>query len=466
MGSQLLSVERFRPKSQGARPPHTELSDVMRTRAEQYHSWVDAHGRRPSLEGDGEERSLAKWRQNAQRHRFADDLAQIAEPTFWFRAPSPLRENADDLAQIAEFGRYGFLDDDGTRVTCHECGKKFKSLAGHLKMHGMDADEYRWSHGLGWDAPLASLGTREKLVAAWTRNEDVHRAHGRHGNTPGRQSTAGRKTRPQVLHAMRAARDPRWNAMLAAIVVWRDEHGNLPRARKGTTAEQQLGTWLINQRGFHRRGELNPDRERTLDAQLPGWRTTTHKDQWKTHLLELVAFTATHERMPVETSSAAEESRLARWVTRQRAQAHTDPEGFATRKAMLDNAIPGWLPNTPHGTGSKRARLNQKLEYRARVDGFTSVRDWITSWNQQGLNLSETARAMGIARTTLPRVLADFHTDWAACTDPIQRNPIAEVAHRLVHGLPLPRPDSWSMRDRVIVNWLQTHPEARKRLFP
>ena len=47
------------------------------------------------------------------------------------------------------YGRYGYLDGDDERVTCHECGKMCASVAAHANLaHGMSANEYRQAHGL------------------------------------------------------------------------------------------------------------------------------------------------------------------------------------------------------------------------------------------------------------------------------------------------------------------------------
>ncbi|WP_062214678.1 MucR family transcriptional regulator [Streptomyces sp. NBRC 109706] len=55
------------------------------------------------------------------------------------------------------YGQYGILDDDGERVLCHECGRRYRQLPYHInRAHGMTAVEYRAAHGLSVTQPLAS----------------------------------------------------------------------------------------------------------------------------------------------------------------------------------------------------------------------------------------------------------------------------------------------------------------------
>lgn len=62
------------------------------------------------------------------------------------------------------YGRYGILDDDGETVLCHECGRRYRSVAAHLAAgHGMNARQYKIAHGLTQRTALASRAVREVL---------------------------------------------------------------------------------------------------------------------------------------------------------------------------------------------------------------------------------------------------------------------------------------------------------------
>jgi hypothetical protein len=70
------------------------------------------------------------------------------------------------------------------------------------------------------------------------------------------------------------ADDARWQDRLAALVRYRAAGHEWPRHKAVATGEEHdLGVWLHAQRQKARRGELEPDKARTLDEVLPGWRT-------------------------------------------------------------------------------------------------------------------------------------------------------------------------------------------------
>lgn len=58
-------------------------------------------------------------------------------------------------------GQYGILDADDTTVLCHECGKRFRSVASHIRTHEMTAAEYKRRHGLPRTTALMSGAVRQ-----------------------------------------------------------------------------------------------------------------------------------------------------------------------------------------------------------------------------------------------------------------------------------------------------------------
>ncbi|WP_030237323.1 MucR family transcriptional regulator [Streptomyces sp. NRRL S-350] len=81
------------------------------------------------------------------------------------------------------FGEYGVLDDDGTTVLCHECGRRLRALGYHLQVvHGTTAADYRRDHGLPRGLGLvsreisevASANAKARIGSAgWQRFEDA-----------------------------------------------------------------------------------------------------------------------------------------------------------------------------------------------------------------------------------------------------------------------------------------------------
>ncbi|WP_442859270.1 hypothetical protein [Arthrobacter sp. CAN_A1] len=66
-----------------------------------------------------------------------------------------------------------------------------------------------------------------------------------------------------------------WNQRLTEVATIIADEGRPPRFHRGTDRhENTLATWLVTQRGLHRRGALDPNRCARLNEQLPGWATS------------------------------------------------------------------------------------------------------------------------------------------------------------------------------------------------
>ena len=58
-------------------------------------------------------------------------------------------------------------------ITCLMCGKVFKSLPGHLSIHGISADEYKKIYGLPYRTGLTSSSTKQKNIANSSRPKQL-----------------------------------------------------------------------------------------------------------------------------------------------------------------------------------------------------------------------------------------------------------------------------------------------------
>jgi hypothetical protein len=67
--------------------------------------------------------------------------------------------------------------------------------------------------------------------------------------------------------------EARWQDRFAALARYRAAGHDWPRHKAPAGEEHDLGVWLHAQRQKARRGDLDPDKARTLDKVLPGWRT-------------------------------------------------------------------------------------------------------------------------------------------------------------------------------------------------
>jgi hypothetical protein len=75
-------------------------------------------------------------------------------------------------------------------------------------------------------------------------------------------------------NARAAAEEARWHRRLAQLVDFREEGNDWPRHKKcDSEREHTLGVWVHAQRQKHRRGELEAEKARRLDAAVPGWQT-------------------------------------------------------------------------------------------------------------------------------------------------------------------------------------------------
>ena len=69
-----------------------------------------------------------------------------------------------------------------------------------------------------------------------------------------------------------AAEEARWDRRLARLVDFREEGNDWPRHKKcDSEREHTLGVWVHAQRQKHRRGELEAEKVKLLDAAVPGW---------------------------------------------------------------------------------------------------------------------------------------------------------------------------------------------------
>ncbi len=74
-----------------------------------------------------------------------------------------------------------YLNSD--KITCLRCGKPYKALGMHLRVHGWTSDRYREFYGLPWRTGLTSSGTKVKFRELGLRNLEAGIAF---GGEPGR----------------------------------------------------------------------------------------------------------------------------------------------------------------------------------------------------------------------------------------------------------------------------------------
>jgi hypothetical protein len=113
------------------------------------------------------------------------------------------------------------------------------------------------------------------------------------------------------------ARGRLWEESLAALVEFRRTHGHSD-VPADWREDRALALWAQRQRNEHRKGRLDPERARRLDALKFPWnarstRTQERIDAWERQFAELGAFAGKRGHVDVPAGGA-----LARWVNDQR----------------------------------------------------------------------------------------------------------------------------------------------------
>lgn len=120
---------------------------------------------------------------------------------------------ADGTGLHAPYGQL-VRDPDSGEVCCHLCGRWFRSLGAHLRLHGYTAAEYRDAMGLCRTRPMTSGELSEAIAqrqaAAYQRHPEVRdtlargRATGRSGASVSARNVVNRKPSAELLAIRRA----------------------------------------------------------------------------------------------------------------------------------------------------------------------------------------------------------------------------------------------------------------------
>jgi len=74
--------------------------------------------------------------------------------------PSPVAQESAELPPLGVLN----VEEDGSRVQCHECGKWYVSLASHIRVHGYrEAAAYRQQYGLARTLALVAPALSQRL---------------------------------------------------------------------------------------------------------------------------------------------------------------------------------------------------------------------------------------------------------------------------------------------------------------
>ena len=134
----------------------------------------------------------------------------------------------------------------------------------------------------------------------------------------------------------------RWDLLFGMLLRYADAHGD---ARVPDDCEEggyALGSWVVTQRIFRKKGWLARERARLLEA-VPGWSWDPLGDRWADGYQRLRRFVAKRDCLPSSGFEDEEGFPLGDWVARQR-RLGVRRSLDAERVGLLEQ-IPGWTWN-------------------------------------------------------------------------------------------------------------------------
>jgi hypothetical protein len=315
------------------------------------------------------------------------------------------------------FAPLGQIVADGSRVTCHLCGRTFRSVAAHLASHGWTKAEYCEAFGLERTQSLEGADTR-KLRAAAFGARLVFEPALRNGSARGRhRAVSGQLTR-QAADAARGRPFPeqrrqRQRAAVSAAARARLAEANRERASQHVTAVAQA---VAARSGYADIGQLVTDMARAGQSLAAISRACgLDKDWMQRHLPQLdpvVAATVIRRR---------DDHLDARWLPPLKALGFFDVACYLRQRHLVQhmsvNAIAGEVGLSFHTVKSalsrhglavtahaaKRYGADRRARELAADLGVDSIAEFIDRSRAQGLTWQQIAAASGQPETWLRR---------------------------------------------------------------
>ena len=158
---------------------------------------------------------------------------------------------------------------------------------------------------------------------------------------------------------------PSWRDTARAVRDFRAEHQKWPSQIGPNAEEARLGRWLTTQRGMARQGKLLDERQRWLDARLPGWNAAgSRKDAWVRNAHALGTWRDQHDRWPTAKAKDPVERQVGQWLKNRREDARAN-RLTRSRIRLLDRVAAGWLDGTGRGrNGCEKAFYLTQAEAR------------------------------------------------------------------------------------------------------
>jgi hypothetical protein len=315
------------------------------------------------------------------------------------------------------FAPLGQVVADGALVTCHLCGRTFRSVATHLASHGWTKAQYCEAFGLERTQSLEGADTRKLRAAAFGARlvfEPALRngsAHGRH------RAVSGQLTR-QAADAARGRPFPEQRRQRQRAAVSAAARAQLARANRERAGQHvaAVAEAVATRSGYADIGQLVTDMARAGHSLAAISRACgLDKDWMQRHLPQL-------DPVVAATAIRRSDDRLdARWLPRLKAMGFFDVASYLRQRHLIEhmsvNAIADEVGLSFHTVKSALSRHGLAVtahaakryaaERRARevaADlGVDSITEFIDRSRAQGWTWQQMAAASGQAETWLRR---------------------------------------------------------------
>ncbi len=355
--------------------------------------------------------------------------AVLAEPPPAGRAPSRGAPVVGVLPDgTAYFAPIGEVLVDGSRVTCHLCGRSFRSVAAHLASHGWTKQQYCEAFGLERGQPLEGDETRKLRSAAFSARL-VFESALRTGSAAGRDRARAGQLARDAAEAARGRPFPEQRRQRSRTGMSASARDRVARANReradGRLAEQ--AAVVARRAGYPDIGQL------VLDKLAAGQSLATislgcglSRDWLSRHLARLdSAAAATASARATELPDARWSPVLARlgfqdiasYLRERHHVQHLSVNAIAREAGVSFHVVKAalrrhGLDTTPHA--AKRHAAEQRSCEVAASLGVGSVAEFVEHARAQGRTWREIAAESGQPQTWLRRHAAGVQADRGA----------------------------------------------------
>ena len=340
----------------------------------------------------------------------------LARPT-----PRECRPVAGVLADgTPYFAPVGQVVADGTQVTCHLCGKTFRSVAAHLASHGWTKAQYCEAFGLERMQSLEGADTR-KLRAAAFGARLVFEPALRDGSANGRQRAVSGQLTRQAADAARGRPFPEQRRDRQRTAVSEAARARLAQASRERASRQlaSVAAAVAHRNGYADIGQLVSDMARAGHSLAAISRACgLDKDWMQRHLAQL-------DPVLAAAVIGRGDGRLdARWLLPLQAVGFRDVASYLRQRHLVEhvsiNAIAGEVglsfhtvksALSRHGLGAtahaaKRHAAASRAAGVAADLGVGSIAEFIDRSRAEGWTWQQMAAASGQPETWLRRQAA------------------------------------------------------------